>query len=65
MPAHHRDLYDLTREELRLLLVRRGFSPVHAARLWNYLYLELASSFDAMPELPAKVRALSIVRWKT
>ena len=58
MPALHRDLYDLTREELRLLLVRRGFSPVHAARLWNYLYLELATSFDAMPELPSKVRAL-------
>jgi 23S rRNA (adenine2503-C2)-methyltransferase len=58
MPALHRDLYDLTREELRLLLVRRGFSPVHAARLWNYLYLELAGSFDAMPELPSKVRAL-------
>src|SRR5476651_2510167 len=51
------DLYSLTREELRLLLVRWGFSPVHAARLWSYLYLGLADSFDAMPELPAKVRA--------
>ena len=53
------NLYDLTREELRALLVRWEFSPVHAARLWNYLYLELAGSFSAadMPELPAKVRA--------
>jgi 23S rRNA (adenine2503-C2)-methyltransferase len=32
---------------------------VHAARLWNYLYLELASSLsaEALPELPEKVRA--------
>ena len=31
---------------------------MHAARLWNYLYLELADSFSAaaMPELPEKVR---------
>ncbi len=40
------------------MLARRGLSPVHAARLWNYLYLELADSFDAMPELPPRVRAL-------
>jgi 23S rRNA (adenine2503-C2)-methyltransferase len=57
MPAARHDLYELTREELRQLHVRWGFSPVHAARLWSYLYLELAGSFDAMPELPAKVRA--------
>jgi len=57
MPATRRDLYDLTREELRLQFVRWDFSPVHAARLWNYLYLALADSFDAMPELPPKVRA--------
>ena len=53
------NLYDLTREQLHALLVRWELSPVHAARLWNYLYLELAESFsaEAMPELPAKVRA--------
>jgi 23S rRNA (adenine2503-C2)-methyltransferase len=53
------NLYDLTRSELQALFVRWGFSPVHAARLWNYLYLELAGSFsaEAMPELPEKVRA--------
>ncbi len=56
MPDLRTNLYDLTREELRLLLVRWGFSPVHAARLWSYLYLGLADSFDAMPELPAKAR---------
>jgi 23S rRNA (adenine2503-C2)-methyltransferase len=52
-------LYDLTREEVRGLFVRWGFSPVHAERLWNYLYLQLAAGFDenSMPDLPAKVRA--------
>jgi 23S rRNA (adenine2503-C2)-methyltransferase len=29
---------------------------VHVARLWNYLYWELADAFEAMTELPAKVR---------
>jgi 23S rRNA (adenine2503-C2)-methyltransferase len=51
------NLYDLPREELRLLLVRWGFASVHTARLWSYLYLELVDSFDAMPELPTKMRA--------
>ena len=57
MPATPIDLYSLPREELRLRFARWGFSPVHAARLWSYLYLELADSFsaDVMPELPAKV----------
>jgi 23S rRNA (adenine2503-C2)-methyltransferase len=50
-------LHDLTREELRLQFVRWDFPTVHAARLWNYLYLECADSFAAMPELPARVRA--------
>ncbi len=52
------NLYDLTREDLRAQFVRWDFSPVHAARLWNYLYLALADSFsaEAMPELPEKVR---------
>jgi 23S rRNA (adenine2503-C2)-methyltransferase len=57
MPATNRlNLYGLTREELRALLVHWGFSGVHAARLWNYLYLACADSFDAMPEVPEKVR---------
>lgn len=56
-PVAKTNLYDLTREELRGRFVSRDFSPVHAARLWNYLYLELATSFDAMPELPTKVQS--------
>ena len=57
MPADRLNLYDLTREDLRRLLARWDFSPVHAARLWRYLYLELAVSLADMPELPARVRA--------
>jgi 23S rRNA (adenine2503-C2)-methyltransferase len=51
------NLYDLTREELRMQLVRWELNPVHVRRLWSYLYLELAGSFDDMTELPARVRA--------
>jgi len=55
--ATPRNLYDLTRDELQAQFVAWGFSPVHATRLWNYLYLELAAEFSAtaMPELPEKV----------
>jgi 23S rRNA (adenine2503-C2)-methyltransferase len=55
-PDHRTNLYDLTRAELTARVVAWGFSPVHAARLWNYLYWECVGSWDAMPELPAKVR---------
>jgi 23S rRNA (adenine2503-C2)-methyltransferase len=53
------NLYDLTRDELRAQFSRWELAPVHAATLWNYLYLELAGAFtaEAMPDLPAKVRA--------
>ncbi len=56
MPATLLDLHDFTREDLRALFARWDFSPVHAARLWNYLYIALADSFEAMSELPEKVR---------
>jgi 23S rRNA (adenine2503-C2)-methyltransferase len=58
MPAAPLNLYDLTRAQLRALFVSWELSPVHAATLWNYLYLGLAESFSeaAMPDLPPKVR---------
>lgn len=58
MSAVRLNLYDFTREQLRALFVAWEFSPVHAATVWNYLYLGLAESFaeTAMPDLPAKVR---------
>jgi 23S rRNA (adenine2503-C2)-methyltransferase len=51
------NLYDFTREELRGFFVQWGFKPVHVSRLWNYLYLELADSFESMVRLPVKVRS--------
>ncbi|EIP98371.1 putative Fe-S-cluster redox enzyme [Opitutaceae bacterium TAV1] len=51
------NLYDLTRPELRARVESWGISPVHAARLWSYLYLEGADHLAAMPELPARLRA--------
>ena len=57
MSAPPFNLYDLTREQLRVQLVRWDLNPVHVARLWNYLYIGLAASLDAMPELPPKLRA--------
>ncbi len=57
MKPAHLDFHDLTREELRLLVVRWGFSSVHAARLWAYVYLEDQDRWADMPELPARFRA--------
>jgi 23S rRNA (adenine2503-C2)-methyltransferase len=51
------NFHDLTREELRLQVVRWGFSPVHAARLWAYVYLEDIERWADMPDLPARFRA--------
>ncbi len=51
------NFHDLTREALRLQVVRWGFSPVHAARLWAYVYLEDVERWADMPELPARFRA--------
>ena len=51
------DLYGLTREQLTRQFAEWEFSLVHVARLWNYLYLELADSWAAMPDLPVRVRA--------
>lgn len=51
------NFYDLTREELRQLVVRWGFSPTHAARLWRYSYRESLTHWAEMPELPKRFRA--------
>ena len=49
------NLFDLTREELQVQMVRWGHSKVHANRLWAYLHLELVTSLEQMPELPRRV----------
>jgi len=51
------NFYDLTRDELLALASRWGFPPVHAARLWAYVYLAGVEDWRAMPELPARYRA--------
>lgn len=56
MPTTALDLYDLTREDLRALLQRWELNPIHAGRIWNYLYLELVTAVEAMSELPVRVR---------
>lgn len=50
------NLYDLSRAELRTWLVRRDINPIHAERIWSYLYLNLVHSFDAMIDVPRRVR---------
>jgi 23S rRNA (adenine2503-C2)-methyltransferase len=57
MAAPTVNLYDLTKAELRQWLVRRDINPAHLQTLWGYLYLSLADTFDAMPDLPARVTA--------
>ena len=56
---HHdrRSIHDLTRDELRAFVVRRDLSPVHAERIWRYVYLEGAERFADMSEVPARVRS--------
>jgi 23S rRNA (adenine2503-C2)-methyltransferase len=59
LPLHAlpEDLYGLSLTELRARVQSWGFSPVHASRIWKYLYLDLARSLDALGELPARVRS--------
>lgn len=56
MSADPINFYDLTREELRQLVIRWDFSPVHAARLWRYGYQEGLSDWAQMSELPPRFR---------
>jgi 23S rRNA (adenine2503-C2)-methyltransferase len=51
------DLYGLTRAELDALVESWGFSPVHAARLWKGIYLDLAPSVGSLRDMPVRVRA--------
>jgi 23S rRNA (adenine2503-C2)-methyltransferase len=56
-PATLLNLHGLTRDELRALIASWDFPPVHAARLWNYLYYEAVAALDAaaMPDIPARL----------
>jgi 23S rRNA (adenine2503-C2)-methyltransferase len=49
-------LYDLTRPQLAELIVSWGFSPVHSARVWSYLYRERVREIAVMHDLPVRLR---------
>jgi 23S rRNA (adenine2503-C2)-methyltransferase len=50
------DLYDLTRPQLAELIASWGFSLVHSARVWSYLYRERVPEIVGMRDLPARLR---------
>jgi 23S rRNA (adenine2503-C2)-methyltransferase len=56
MSAARANFYDHTRDELLTLASRWGFPPVHAARLWSYVYLEGIEDWSAMADLPVRFR---------
>ena len=56
MPSPPANFHDQTRDQLRELTVRWGFSPVHAARLWSYVYVGQVEDWARMPVLPARYR---------
>lgn len=56
MPATRPNIYGYTRGELRDRFSGWGLNPVHVGRLWSYLYLDFAASFDDMADLPERVR---------
>jgi 23S rRNA (adenine2503-C2)-methyltransferase len=55
--AKQTDLYGITRPELRALVEAWGFSPVHADRIWNHLYLGLAPALAGLSDIPVRVRS--------
>lgn len=50
------DLYDFTRAQLQAQFAAWGLKPVHAGRVWSYLYLDFVSEIADMAEVPARVR---------
>lgn len=50
------NFYDLTRDAVLALTTGWGFSPVHAAKLWGYVYREGKATWADMPELPGRFR---------
>ena len=51
-----RSFHDFTRGELSALVASWNFSPVHAARLWSYVYNDGIRRWADMPEVPARLR---------
>ena len=51
-----RSFHDFTRGELSALVASWNFSPVHAARLWSYVYNDGIRRWADMPEVPTRLR---------
>ncbi|HLV37218.1 MAG TPA: 23S rRNA (adenine(2503)-C(2))-methyltransferase RlmN, partial [Spirillospora sp.] len=50
------DLYELTQNELIDLLTGWGEPKFRARQVWKWLYQKRVDNFDAMSNLPAKLR---------
>jgi 23S rRNA (adenine2503-C2)-methyltransferase len=55
-PDVPRSFHDFTRDELTALVESWSFSPVHAARMWSYVYNGSVTRFADMIEVPARLR---------
>jgi 23S rRNA (adenine2503-C2)-methyltransferase len=53
---HKTNLYNLTPEEMEAFVISLGQPRFRARQLWNWLYRQLATSFDAMANLPIAFR---------
>jgi 23S rRNA (adenine2503-C2)-methyltransferase len=56
MSAPPINLYDLPRPAIERLLERWEFNPVHAARIWHYLYFAGVKTIAEMAEVPLRLR---------
>ncbi len=56
MSSVPRSIFEFTRDELAGLIRSWDFNPVHAARVWSYVYHEGADRTAAMLEVPARLR---------
>ena len=54
--ASDKSLYDLTFDELRARLIDWGEPAFRTKQIWEWLYVELAASYDAMTNLPKPLR---------
>ena len=56
MSSAPRSIYEFTRDELAAMIASWNFSPVHAARIWSYVYNGSAARFADIAELPVRLR---------
>ncbi|MGH2541340.1 MAG: 23S rRNA (adenine(2503)-C(2))-methyltransferase RlmN [Ardenticatenaceae bacterium] len=54
--ADKTNLYDLTKEEMEAFVLSLGQARFRSSQLWNWLYKQLAGSFEEMTNLPKVFR---------